>query len=47
MDVYFKDEYEEARINGEEVIFCKECNNKIRDFIYKADGKTYKGRWIR
>ena len=38
MDVYFRDDYEKARINGEEVVFCKECNNKILDFIYKRAG---------
>lgn len=35
MNVYFSDKYEKAKINGEEVVFCKECNNKILDFIYK------------
>ena len=38
MHAYFVDRYEKARIDGEEVIYCKECNNKILDFIYKKEG---------
>ena len=39
MDSYFTDMYKKARIAEEEVVFCKECNDKILDFIYKKEGE--------
>lgn len=34
-DAYFSDKYVRIRMHNEEKILCKECNEKLENFMYK------------
>ena len=39
MDAYFSDKYNKIRMAGDEVALCKECYDKLLDWMYKSDNE--------
>lgn len=43
-DAYFSDKFVRIRMHDEEKILCKECNEKLENFVYKNSKEEDDGR---